>query len=67
MNAGHTMPNAAIDGDAMTKLAHWLRSHGGIRLRPQDPRRLLAERYPAGLLSAAELDAMAVFFTVRRC
>lgn len=62
MNASQFAPSGAIKGEAMSRLAQWLKTNGNIRIQRQDPKRLLAERYPAGLLSAAELDAMAGFF-----
>lgn len=62
MNAIRFTQSGAINGEAMNRLAQWLKSNGSIRIQRQNPRQLLAERYPAGLLSAAELDAMAGFF-----
>jgi len=35
-----------------------LKHHGGKRVRTTDPRRLLDGRYPQGLISDAELDAL---------
>jgi hypothetical protein len=49
----------AINGDSMQLLAHWLRRNGneqqtaGNKLRQQ-----MADRYPTGLLTHDELDAL---------
>jgi len=48
-----------MNHEALQVLAQWLKHNGPIRVRKTDPRRLLAERYPAGLISEAELDALA--------
>nr|WP_233631318.1 MULTISPECIES: hypothetical protein [unclassified Pseudomonas] len=49
----------AIDHESLRVLAQWLKDHGNLRVRKTDPRRLLDTRYPQGLLSDAELDALA--------
>ena len=48
-----------MNHEALQVLAQRLKHNGPIRVRKTDPRRLLAERYPAGLISEAELDALA--------
>jgi len=35
-----------------------LKSNGTRQIREPDPRRIIIERYPAGLLSEAELQAL---------
>ncbi len=53
------MSPVAIDHESLKVLAQWLKHHGSLRVRKTDPRRLLDARYPQGLLSDAELDALA--------
>nr|WP_314476918.1 hypothetical protein [uncultured Pseudomonas sp.] len=48
----------AIDHASLERLAKWLRHHGSSGVRTTDPRRLLAGRYPEGLISEAELHAL---------
>ncbi|AUA31295.1 hypothetical protein CWR53_01145 [Pseudomonas sp. SGAir0191] len=48
----------AIDHASLERLTKWLRHHGSSRVRTTDPRRLLAGRYPEGLISEAELHAL---------
>ncbi|WP_060482809.1 MULTISPECIES: hypothetical protein [unclassified Pseudomonas] len=48
----------AVDHSALKVLARWLKHHGSIRVRTTDPRRLLAGRYPQGLISDAEMQAL---------
>ncbi|MGE8409751.1 MAG: hypothetical protein ACN6QH_22220 [Pseudomonas sp.] len=47
-----------MNHQALQVIAQWLKHNGPIRVRKTDPRRLLAERYPAGLITEAELDAL---------
>ncbi|HAB03818.1 MAG TPA: hypothetical protein DCE25_13245 [Pseudomonas sp.] len=49
---------SAVNHQSLRLLMQWLRHHGGKRVRTTDPRRLLVGRYPAGLISEAELDAL---------
>lgn len=53
-----TLSPLAISSDSMQALALWLVTHGPRQTRRPDPRRTMVERYPAGLLSEAELDAL---------
>ncbi len=48
----------AVNNESLQLLAHWLKSNGTRQIREPDPRRMLIERYPAGLFSEAELDAL---------
>jgi hypothetical protein len=51
-------PLAVKNSDSLQILAHWLKSNGTRQIRESDPRRMMIERYPAGLFSEAELDAL---------
>jgi hypothetical protein len=69
---GHTKPGRGIEmnvvnqaampqrvkGDSLQRVAQWLKCNGGIRVQPC-ARQQMAARYPEGLLSHAELDALA--------
>jgi hypothetical protein len=48
----------AVNGESLQIVAHWLKSNGTRQIREPDPRRTMIERYPAGLFSEAELDAL---------
>ncbi|AOE63331.1 hypothetical protein LOY64_01390 [Pseudomonas corrugata] len=48
----------AVNGESLQALAQWLKSNGTRQIREPDPRRLIMERYPAGLFSEAELEAL---------
>jgi hypothetical protein len=48
----------AVNSDSFQILAHWLKSNGTRQIREPDPRRTMTERYPAGLFSEAELEAL---------
>ncbi|RBL67410.1 hypothetical protein C3E98_032120 [Pseudomonas sp. MWU13-2625] len=48
----------AMNNESLQVLAQWLKSNGTRQIREPDPRRIIIERYPAGLLSEAELLAM---------
>ena len=47
-----------INSESLQVLAQWLKSNGTRQVREPDPRRMMIERYPAGLLSEAELEAL---------
>ena len=47
-----------INSESLQVLAHWLKSNGTRQVREPDPRRMMIERYPAGLFSEAELEAL---------
>nr|WP_228533212.1 hypothetical protein [Pseudomonas sp. UFMG81] len=51
-------PPSAVNHQSLKILAQWLKHHGSIRVRKTDPRRLLDGRYPQGLISDAELEAL---------
>lgn len=53
--ATHPSP---ITADSLQRVAQWLKCNGGIKLQKQDPLQVLSDRYPAGLLSQAELEAL---------
>ncbi|VVN76792.1 hypothetical protein [Pseudomonas fluorescens] len=48
----------AMNSESLPVLAHWLESNGTCQIRDSDPRRMMIERYPAGLFSEAELEAL---------
>jgi hypothetical protein len=48
----------AINSESLQILAHWFKSNGMRQISETDPRRTMIERYPAGLFSEAELDAL---------
>ncbi|AWY42255.1 hypothetical protein [Pseudomonas putida] len=48
----------AVNGESLQILAHWFKSNGTRPISETDPRRTIIERYPAGLFSEAELDAL---------
>jgi len=48
----------AMNNESLQVLAQWLKSNGTRQIREPDPRRTMIERYPAGLFSEAELDAL---------
>lgn len=52
------MPSSVMDHESLKTLAQWLKNHGGYRFETGDPRRLLDGRYPQGLISEAELEAL---------
>ena len=47
-----------INSESLQVLAHWLKSNGTRSISETDPRRTMIERYPAGLFSEAELEAL---------
>ncbi|WDY57766.1 hypothetical protein [Pseudomonas sp. PSKL.D1] len=49
---------SAVNQQSLKVLARWLKNHGSNRVRKTDPRRLLDGRYPQGLISDAELEAL---------
>ncbi|TFF36611.1 hypothetical protein [Pseudomonas sp. RIT623] len=48
----------AVNHRSLKMLAQWLKHHGSNRVRTTDPRRLLDGRYPQGLISDAEFEAL---------
>ena len=48
----------AVNSESLQILAHWFKSNGMRQISETDPRRMMIERYPAGLFSEAELDAL---------
>jgi len=53
-----TLHPLAVNGESLQVLAHWFKSNGTRQIAESDPRRTMIERYPAGLFSEAELDAL---------
>jgi len=53
--ASHPSP---VNAESMQRLAQWLKCNGAIKIQKPDPLQMLMERYPAGLLSEAELEAL---------
>ncbi|MBV6290518.1 hypothetical protein [Pseudomonas aegrilactucae] len=49
---------SVVNHEALQAVAQWLKHHGTIRVRKTDPRRVLVERYPQGLITEAELEAL---------
>ncbi|VVQ06666.1 hypothetical protein [Pseudomonas fluorescens] len=45
----------AVNSESLQSLPHWLQADGTLAM---DPRRTMIERYPAGLFSEAELEAL---------
>ena len=60
MNAARELAShpTVMNHEALQVLAQWLKHNGPTRVRKTDPRRMLVERYPAGLITDAELDAL---------
>ncbi|KIH80446.1 hypothetical protein [Pseudomonas batumici] len=48
----------SVTSESLQILAQWLKSNGTRTTRGQDPRRMITDRYPAGLFSEAELEAL---------
>ncbi|WP_166361164.1 hypothetical protein [Pseudomonas akapageensis] len=49
---------SAVNRESLQVLAQWLKNNGATRVRQTDPRRAIIERYPAGLINDAELEAL---------
>jgi len=47
-----------VNGESLQIVAHFLQSTGTRQIREPDPRRKMIERYPAGLFSECELEAL---------
>ncbi|EKT4466416.1 hypothetical protein QEL93_001811 [Pseudomonas putida] len=60
MNAASesSISRSAMDPESFRRLAQWLRQQGNTQAAATDPSRLLDGRYPQGLLSDAELEAL---------
>ena len=48
----------ALNGESLQVLAQWLKSNGARRVAYSDSRRTMIERYPVGLFSEAEIQAL---------
>ncbi|PSS50252.1 hypothetical protein [Pseudomonas sp. BBP2017] len=51
-------PSSAVNHESLQQVAQWLKDNGAIRGRKPDHRHLLLARYPTGLISEAELEAL---------
>ncbi|WP_213878300.1 hypothetical protein [Pseudomonas sp. dw_358] len=51
-----------LNGEKLQALAVWWKNNGAIRYRQEDARVAMVQRYPAGLLSDDELEALTGFF-----
>lgn len=49
---------SAVNHQSLKRVAKWLKHHGSNKVRTTDPQRLLAGRYPQGLISDAEMQAL---------
>ncbi|MDY7530340.1 hypothetical protein RGV33_01355 [Pseudomonas sp. Bout1] len=47
-----------VNSDAVQALALWLKANGSRQIRTADPRRVMSERYPVGLFSEDEVQAL---------
>lgn len=47
-----------VSGDEIQALALWLKANGSRQIRTPDPLQVISERYPVGLFSDAELQAL---------
>ncbi|AZD19663.1 hypothetical protein C4K24_0329 [Pseudomonas chlororaphis subsp. aurantiaca] len=47
-----------MNNESLQVLVQWLKSNGTRQVREADPRRMILDRYPAGLFSEAELEAL---------
>ncbi|WP_407313337.1 hypothetical protein [Pseudomonas sp. nanlin1] len=61
-STSESVSQSALSRESMQMLARWLKSNGGASVNKVDPRRSMLERYPAGLLTEAEMDALAGVF-----
>ncbi|MFB4391643.1 hypothetical protein RAC97_13670 [Pseudomonas sp. LS_2] len=52
------LPTSGMNHESLKVVAQWLKHHGSCRVRTTDTRRLLDGRYPQGLISEAELEAL---------
>ncbi|MDD0976770.1 hypothetical protein [Pseudomonas fontis] len=64
MNAARELAShpSAVNHESLQLLVQWLKRSDAHRVRKTEPRRLLVERYPAGLISDAELEALLAFW-----
>ncbi|AXM97573.1 hypothetical protein ACU5P1_24235 [Pseudomonas plecoglossicida] len=49
---------SSVNRQPLGTLKRWLKHQGSNRIRTTDPRRLLDGRYPQGLISDAEFEAL---------
>lgn len=52
----------SLSGEKLQALAAWWKNNGAVRYRQEDARLAMVQRYPAGLLSDDELEALSGFF-----
>ena len=53
-----TLHPLAINRESLQVLARWLKSNGARRVAYSDSRRTMIERYPVGLFTEAEIQAL---------
>ena len=58
MTYKRTSQPRAVDGGAINGVARWVRANGSRQIRKPDPRQVMIERYPAGLFSDDEMQAL---------
>ncbi|MEE1866210.1 hypothetical protein [Pseudomonas auratipiscis] len=51
-------PSSAMNHESLQRVAQWLKQNGRTRGRKSDHRRTLLARYPTGLITEAELEAL---------
>ncbi|TDF79976.1 hypothetical protein [Pseudomonas sp. H9] len=51
-------PSSAMNHQSLQRVAQWLKDNRVIRGRKSDHRRALLARYPTGLITEAELEAL---------
>lgn len=52
----------AVNHESLQLLVQWLKRKDAHQVRKAEPRRMLVDRYPRGLISDAELDALVGFW-----
>lgn len=62
MNVSSTSLPPKNDVVSLQMLAQWLKANGAGRFDHPDPRSLMSDRYPHGLFSDAEMDALVSVF-----
>lgn len=61
----HHTPASALNPESLQKIAHWLKRQPLPAAIASSRRQVLAERYPQGLLSDDELDALLAALAMR--
>ncbi|MBD1602401.1 hypothetical protein [Pseudomonas typographi] len=58
MNPPYASPQPTNHSVSLQLLAQWLNANGADKFDHTDPRTLMADRYPHGLFSDAEVEAL---------